>query len=155
MAASPAETRVYLFHLPAELYRKITSYLKKGSLKKLRLTCSTLNKITPFIIDRVFISANSLNIQVFRAIADSETFRHNVTEIIWDDARLSTGPEDMGEKDLFLLSGFSDADSIVTDNGCRYSLNARQHWAANVPNTHDKSVPATLRLSFTESVAIY
>jgi len=23
MAASPAETRVYLFHLPAELYRKI------------------------------------------------------------------------------------------------------------------------------------
>ncbi|KAH7185188.1 uncharacterized protein B0J16DRAFT_398928 [Fusarium flagelliforme] len=124
MAASPAETRVYLFHLPAELYRKIVSYLKKDSLKNLRLTCSTLKKLTPFIIDRVFISANSLNIQVFRAVADSETFRRSVTEIIWDDARLSTGPEDMGEEDRFF--GIGDPDKVVTDNGCPFWFKARR-----------------------------
>ncbi|RBR23673.1 uncharacterized protein FIESC28_03469 [Fusarium coffeatum] len=124
MAASPAETRVYLFHLPAELYQKIISCLKKDSVKNLRATCATLNKITPFIIDRVFISANSLNIQVFRAIADSETFRHNVTEIIWDDARLSIEPEDMGEEDRFF--GIGDPAKAVTDNGCPFWFKARR-----------------------------
>ncbi|KAJ4128215.1 hypothetical protein NW768_008503 [Fusarium equiseti] len=108
MAASSAETRVYLFHLPAELYRKIASYLRKDSLKNLRATCSALNKITPFIIDRVFISANSLNLQVFRAIADSETFRHNVTEIIWDDARLPEETEDEIERTRFQYIGDED-----------------------------------------------
>ncbi|RFN49773.1 hypothetical protein FIE12Z_5921 [Fusarium flagelliforme] len=124
MAASPAETRVYLFHLPAELYRQIASYLKKDTLKNLRVTCSTLSKLTPFIIDRVFISANSINLQVFRAIADSETFRHNVTEIVWDDARLSTGPEDMLEEDLFFVIG--DPGTVVTDNGCPFWFKARR-----------------------------
>ncbi|KAJ4017898.1 hypothetical protein NW752_001807 [Fusarium irregulare] len=124
MAASPAETRVYLFHLPAELYQKIVSYLKKDSVKHLRVTCWTLNKITPFIIDRVFISANSLNIQVFRAIADSKTFRHNVTEIIWDDARLSNGPEDAVEEDRFWT--IRNASTVVTDNGCPVWFKARR-----------------------------
>lgn len=124
MAASPAETRVYLFHLPAELYRKIVSYLRNDSVKNLRITCSTMNKITPFIIDRVFISANSLNLQVFHAIADSETFRYNVTEIIWDDARLSLGPEDAIEWGR--LWDLGDPYEIVTDNGCPLWFKARR-----------------------------
>lgn len=48
---------------------------------------------SPLHFDRVFISANSLNIQVFNAIANHETYRHQVSEIVWDDARLRTGPE--------------------------------------------------------------
>ena len=83
-----------------------------------------MNKITPFIIDRVFISANSLNLQVFRAIADSETFRHNVTEIIWDDARLPEEPEDDIERSRFEYIG--DVDRPVTDNGCPLWFQARR-----------------------------
>jgi hypothetical protein len=29
---------------------------------------------------------NTVNIEVFRAIADRETFRKGIVEIIWDDA---------------------------------------------------------------------
>jgi hypothetical protein len=51
------------------------------------LTCKVLGDITPLSFSRVFLSANSLDIEVFRAIADY-SFRHGITEIIWDDARL-------------------------------------------------------------------
>lgn len=154
MAASPAETRVYLFHLPAELYQKIVSYLKKDSVKHLRVTCWTLNKITPFIIDRVFISANSLNIQVFRAIADSETFRHNVTEIIWDDARLSTGPEDLEEQTKFFLTAGGDPDKIVTNNGCPFWFKARRQ-DTNYTMFHGTVDPSAPNLSVEESWDYY
>lgn len=35
---------------------------------------------------------NPLNRDVFRGIASHDKFRHRVTEIIWDDARLVRGP---------------------------------------------------------------
>jgi hypothetical protein len=37
----------------------------------------------------VFLSANPLNIEVFRAIADHDSFRRGVVEIIWDDTLLA------------------------------------------------------------------
>ncbi|KAF0641341.1 hypothetical protein FPSE5266_06725 [Fusarium pseudograminearum] len=82
------------FHLLSpEVRSMIFSYLDRGDMTSLRATCSTLERVVPCNIDRVFISANSLNIQVFRAIADSELHRHKITEIIWDDARLPEVPE--------------------------------------------------------------
>ena len=79
--------------LPRELQDAIFSFLKPDDIKNLRATCSALAKALPLHFDRVFISANSLNIQVFNAIANHEVFRHQVSEIIWDDARLSNGFE--------------------------------------------------------------
>ncbi|KAL2840332.1 hypothetical protein BJX68DRAFT_279014 [Aspergillus pseudodeflectus] len=84
---------VLLPELPAELLYIIASYLPNKSVKALRLTCRTLCSVAPLRLDRVFISANPLNIAVFRAVADSETFRYKVTEIIYDDARLMKPPE--------------------------------------------------------------
>ncbi|KAJ4122797.1 hypothetical protein NW768_010242 [Fusarium equiseti] len=83
----------YLLQLPRELQDAIFTFLKPDDIKNLRTTCSALAKALPLHFDRVFISANSLNIQVFNAIASHETFRHQVSEIIWDDARLVTGFE--------------------------------------------------------------
>ncbi|KAJ5391005.1 uncharacterized protein N7496_002073, partial [Penicillium cataractarum] len=56
-------------------------------------TSKTLGEISPFSSSsRVFLSANSLNIQVFRAVADHPKFRHDIREIIWDDARFMSAP---------------------------------------------------------------
>ncbi|KAH7193889.1 uncharacterized protein B0J16DRAFT_354442 [Fusarium flagelliforme] len=79
--------------LPGELQNAIFALLKPNDIKNVRATCSSLAKALPLHFDRVFISANSLNIQVFNAIANHETFRHQVSEIIWDDARLPNGFE--------------------------------------------------------------
>ena len=50
------------------------------------MTCKILSERAPLHLDRVFLSANPRNIEVARAIADHETFRHGILEIIWDDA---------------------------------------------------------------------
>lgn len=44
------------------------------------------------MLSRVFLSANPLNIEVFHAVADHPKFRHQVTEIIWDEARFIAAP---------------------------------------------------------------
>ena len=79
--------------LPVELLDLISSFLPNHDIKSLRLTCRVLGKKASLRLSRVFLSANPLNIQVFRAIADHETIRKRVTEIIWDDARLIKEPE--------------------------------------------------------------
>ncbi|KAJ3496050.1 hypothetical protein NLG97_g2953 [Lecanicillium saksenae] len=38
----------------------------------------------------VFLSPNATNLKVFRAVANHPTFRHDVREIVYDDARLKT-----------------------------------------------------------------
>ncbi|KAL7949191.1 hypothetical protein V8C42DRAFT_362574 [Trichoderma barbatum] len=63
------------------------SHLDNGSIKSLRLTCRLFGTIE-LRISRVFLSANPLNIQVFRSIADHDVYRQGITEIIYDDARL-------------------------------------------------------------------
>ncbi|KAL2819836.1 hypothetical protein BDW59DRAFT_151169 [Aspergillus cavernicola] len=77
---------------PVEIIQIIASYLPNSGIKTLRLTCHTLCNTVCLRLDRAFLSANPLNIAVFRAIADSETFRHGIKEIIWDDARFIKAP---------------------------------------------------------------
>ncbi|EWY82849.1 hypothetical protein FOYG_14937 [Fusarium oxysporum NRRL 32931] len=74
-------------------------------------------KDLPLHFDRVFISANSLNLQVFNGIANHQVYRHQVTEIVWDDARLSSGPEREEERRDFHYLG-SDPDFAEGANGC-------------------------------------
>ncbi|KAK2124118.1 hypothetical protein NOF04DRAFT_1373474 [Fusarium oxysporum II5] len=87
MASSTPDISCILPRLPQELTNAISQYVEGSDLKALRETCSAMAWAIPLHFDRVFISANSLNIQVFKAI------------IIWDDARLFTGPERWQYKD--------------------------------------------------------
>ncbi|KAJ5824067.1 hypothetical protein N7447_006407 [Penicillium robsamsonii] len=79
--------------LPVELLICICSYLANRDIKSLRLACKILAQTARVRLYRVFLSAHPCNIGVFREIADHEAFRHNVTEIIWDDARFIEGPQ--------------------------------------------------------------
>ncbi|EHK16741.1 uncharacterized protein TRIVIDRAFT_184111 [Trichoderma virens Gv29-8] len=74
--------------LPQELLSYIVGQLENSDIKNLRLSCKQLANASALRIKRVFLSANPLNVKVFRAIADHEVFRHGVTEIIYDDAWL-------------------------------------------------------------------
>lgn len=82
----------WFLRVPPEIILSIVSFLQNKDVKSLRLTCKILGEITPFSLSRVFLSANSLNIQVFRAVADHSKFRQQITEIIWDDARFVSAP---------------------------------------------------------------
>ncbi|KAF3482652.1 uncharacterized protein GIQ15_01976 [Arthroderma uncinatum] len=81
-----------LVALPLELFLSILSFLPNRDIKALRLTGSSIRDRARLRLDRVFLSANRRNIEVFRAIANHETFRQRVVEIIWDDARLIDWP---------------------------------------------------------------
>jgi hypothetical protein len=86
--------------LPFEIWGCIGSYLSNADIKTFRLACSQFNNAVYLRLDRVFLSANPPNIEVFCSIASHEKFRHKVTEIIWDEARLPRGPRrttDLGD----------------------------------------------------------
>lgn len=73
--------------LPPELRLLVLSFLPNADLKSLRLVSSAHVAVVKLRFDRVFLSANSTNIRVFREIANHELLRHDVVEIVWDDAR--------------------------------------------------------------------
>lgn len=62
MASSTPEIPCILPRLPKELTNAISQYLHGSDLKALRETCSAMAQAVPLHFDRVFISANSLNI---------------------------------------------------------------------------------------------
>ncbi|KAH7175037.1 uncharacterized protein B0J16DRAFT_349456 [Fusarium flagelliforme] len=74
-------------YLPVELLNQIISSLSNRSIKNLRQTCTFLSKIAQLRLDRVFLSTNPLDIEAFTAIAQDDTLRLGVREIIYDDAR--------------------------------------------------------------------
>jgi hypothetical protein len=74
-----------LARLVPKVIAAIVSHLSNRNVKSLRLTCKILYERAPLHLDRVFLSANPRNIEVALAIADHETFRHGMVEIIWDD----------------------------------------------------------------------
>ncbi|KAJ5581465.1 hypothetical protein N7535_000085 [Penicillium sp. DV-2018c] len=78
--------------LPLELWGCIESHLSNADIKSLRLACKQFNNTVSLRLNRVFLSANPLNIEVFRNIASHDKFRHQINEIIWDEARLNRGP---------------------------------------------------------------
>ncbi|KAH7007172.1 hypothetical protein EDB80DRAFT_718334 [Ilyonectria destructans] len=82
-----------LVGLPAELRMAIVSHLPNRDIKTLRLTCKPFGESVLLHIDRVFLSVNPIDIKVLRTIADHETYRQGVVELIWDDARLDMPPD--------------------------------------------------------------
>lgn len=81
-----------LLELPPEITTAILPHLLNRDIKSLRLTCKTLCATSQLRLNRVFLSANPRNIEVFRAVADHQVLRERVVEIVWDDARLKEGP---------------------------------------------------------------
>ncbi|KAF5670453.1 hypothetical protein FDENT_11212 [Fusarium denticulatum] len=76
-----------LDRLPLELLNQVIYTLPNADIKSLRLTCSYLGNISLPRFNRVFISASPRDIEVFTLIANHDTFRFKVTEIIYDDSR--------------------------------------------------------------------
>ncbi|KAJ5509684.1 hypothetical protein N7527_011827 [Penicillium freii] len=74
------------------IYPTSTSRISASSL-----SCVQFKNASILRIDRVFLSANPLNVEVFRCIAGHDKFRHGVTEIVWDEARLARGPHGFKE----------------------------------------------------------
>ena len=75
--------------VPAEIWEMILADESNLERKALRLSSRFFSEIIALRLDRVFLSPNPLNIEVLLAIADHETFRHGVMEVIYDDAPLS------------------------------------------------------------------
>ncbi|KAF5987036.1 hypothetical protein FCOIX_1213 [Fusarium coicis] len=82
-----------LGHLPAEVLNEVFHQLPNIDLKTLRQTCTYIKDSTHLRLNRLFLSSNLRDIEVFKAVADHETFRLQVTEIIYDDARFDAAHE--------------------------------------------------------------
>ncbi|KAF7531262.1 hypothetical protein G7054_g9038 [Neopestalotiopsis clavispora] len=108
--------------LPLELCVFVAQHLPNSDIKSLRLVCKDFWGKFHLRLDRVFLSANPLNIQVFRSIAAHKTFRHGIVEIIWDDARLK-GDMDRHEQRA-LEDNLSDPGDISGDQYCSDSDDA-------------------------------
>ncbi|KFZ10708.1 hypothetical protein V502_07969 [Pseudogymnoascus sp. VKM F-4520 (FW-2644)] len=79
--------------LPPKIVKIIVDQVPNSTIKNLRLTCCFYSETVALRLDRVFISANPRNVEVFTAIANHEAFRAKITEIIWDDALLYIKPK--------------------------------------------------------------
>ncbi|KAI0466324.1 hypothetical protein F4859DRAFT_507424 [Xylaria cf. heliscus] len=92
----PSPARSALGRLPAELLSAIISNLSNRDIKNLRLTNTFFCDTAQLRLSRVFLSANPLNVAVFNAIANHETyFRPEYGFIDSDDERprWRLGPE--------------------------------------------------------------
>ncbi|KAK5991356.1 hypothetical protein PT974_09637 [Cladobotryum mycophilum] len=100
MAVDPAivdsSQRRTITRLPLELLFSIVSNLPNRDIKNVRQTCRFLYSLASLRIDRVSISANLLNIKVFREIANDETYRCRITEIVSDGVRLEEQRQEPG-----------------------------------------------------------
>lgn len=84
-----------LADLPAELLVHVLSYLTNHAIKNLRLTNKYFYNTARLRLTRVFLSANPRNVNVFRAVADHDTFRKEIIEIVCDDTPLPDSVADM------------------------------------------------------------
>ncbi|KAJ5263372.1 hypothetical protein N7478_010977 [Penicillium angulare] len=64
--------------IPLELWREILFCLANQDIKSVRLASNQFSIAVELNFSRVFLSPKPLNIEVFRAIADHDTFRHQV-----------------------------------------------------------------------------
>ncbi|KAF6823955.1 hypothetical protein CMUS01_10470 [Colletotrichum musicola] len=114
----------YIATSPFEIAASILSHLDNRDLKSLRLTNKRLaGVIAPHLrFERVFISANPLDVAVFRSISGHETFRHRVLEIVWDDARYEKPPPPdprIGDEWDFYYEDYMEEEDEETDESER------------------------------------
>ncbi|KAH7140371.1 hypothetical protein B0J13DRAFT_446626 [Dactylonectria estremocensis] len=78
-----------ILRLPSETIAAICSQLPNSSIKDLRLSCVSLSAIACLRFDRVFLSAQPREIEIFHNVANSDKYRGRLGEIVYDD-----GPAD-------------------------------------------------------------
>ncbi|KAK8054811.1 hypothetical protein PG993_000038 [Apiospora rasikravindrae] len=88
MPSTTSPPSSHLLNCPTEILIAISRHLPNRDVKRLRLSCTRLKAVAPLRLDRVFLSANPRNVAVFNAVAAHDVYRHQVVEIIWDDALL-------------------------------------------------------------------
>ncbi|KAG9252382.1 uncharacterized protein F5Z01DRAFT_638258 [Emericellopsis atlantica] len=95
-----------LLDLPPEILEGALFLLSNADIKNLRLACTHLGQVARLRLNRVFLSLNPLDIQVLRNVAGHETYRHHITELIYDDTRFPTTRE--LDEDVYETSSDSD-----------------------------------------------
>jgi hypothetical protein len=110
-----------ILRLPNEILGFIAASLPNRDIKNLRLSCAHLRNISRLRFDRVFISANPRNLEVFGAIAAHEELRNQVVEIVWDDARLTLSAagysEDNDDADIYWEDSYPEANGNTEEHG--------------------------------------
>lgn len=101
--------------LPPEIVKIIVDH--NSTIKNLRLRCRFFLQRVALRLDRVLISANPRNVEIFTAIANHEVFRAKITEIIWDDALLSVRPVPRNEVEAYYGSDDEYQDYVDEDEG--------------------------------------
>jgi hypothetical protein len=86
-------SRKSILDLPAELLAIVSEELSKLDIKRLRLSSKHLAKNVDLRINRVYISANSANLNCLQKILNHPRYKYHVHEIVWDDAQLDEYPD--------------------------------------------------------------
>lgn len=81
----------FLLNLPVEILHQISNQLPNSDIKNLRLTCSPAYMVFRLQFNRIFLSPHQRDIDVFCEVASSETFRHQVVQLVWDQNRFCFG----------------------------------------------------------------
>jgi hypothetical protein len=135
-AESPSHISPML-RLPPEIIKTIVDQVPNSTIKNLRLTCRFYLETVALRLDRVFISANPRNVEVFTAIANHDAFRAKITEIIWDDALLYVRPVPRSAVEAYYGSDDDYQDYVEeSDDECdKNGIN----WRGNVPRWFRKA----------------
>ncbi|KAF3021142.1 hypothetical protein E8E14_013805 [Neopestalotiopsis sp. 37M] len=152
-AAAPRNSPLFL--LPTKIWRAICDQVDNKTIKSLRTTCRYFSQVASLRLSRVFISPNPRNVETFIAIAHHEVYRHQITEIIWDDATLYEGPteDDSDEEDYrrddYYYDMSDDGDSGEDEDGTgstrenlkwyRGENEFRINWKGDVPKWYKKA----------------
>ncbi|KAK6214583.1 hypothetical protein LQW54_004305 [Pestalotiopsis sp. IQ-011] len=102
--AAPHNIQGALLRVPPEIWRYICDRVDNKTIKSLRATCCFFSRVASLRLSRVFISPNPRNVEIFVAIARHEVYRHQITEIVWDDAALYEVPTEDDDSDDASLS---------------------------------------------------
>jgi hypothetical protein len=81
-------TVAHLLKLPEELLVLVGSLISNKEIKQLRLASRECRDHFILRIERVYISPNATNLEVFSAILEHPQYRPQIKQIIWDDALL-------------------------------------------------------------------
>ncbi|KAJ0276764.1 hypothetical protein COL940_008122 [Colletotrichum noveboracense] len=132
----------FLTKSPFEIAALIFSHIDNIDIKNLRLSCMKLaNLASPHLrFKRVFIGASPLNVEVFRAVAEHDTFRHDVREIIWDESRYETP---------------SDRDHRCYHTAIESLEDRRQHDVETLPQYVEASKQLAAKMPIRDAYAHY
>ncbi|VUC34893.1 unnamed protein product [Clonostachys rosea] len=104
----------FFLELPMEILNQISSALPNSALKELRLTCSFAHTVFRLRFNRVFLSRNKHDLDVFFQVANSETFRHQIVELVWDQSRFCLGKINR-HRGLHNLTPFESQYELATE----------------------------------------